>query len=69
MRHQSQIWRCKIGEVDLSKLPEESDFPMREAIRDAYIKLTGEEPKFLFSGWNAELDEYEREVVDGKEKQ
>lgn len=61
-----KIWDCKIGEVDESKLPGNSDRPMRQAIRDAYKKLTGEEPKFIFSGWGAELTEIEREVVDGE---
>jgi hypothetical protein len=39
------------------------DAPMREAIKRAYIQLTGKEPLFCFSGWNAELDEYEQAAL------
>ncbi len=57
------IWTCKIGEVDSSKLPPGSDQPMRQAIKRAYFELTGEHPEFLFSGWGGELDDIERCVV------
>lgn len=63
MRHEKQIWECKIGSVSLDKLPPGSDNPMRNAIREAYMRLTGQEPEFLFSSWNAELDEYEQEAL------
>ena len=46
-----EIWSCKIGECDASKVPDGADFPMRRAIEAAYIKITGEDPKFIFSGW------------------
>lgn len=59
-----KIWDCKIGEVDESKLPPGSDAPMRAAVREAYLRITGEEPKFIFSGWGAQLDEGERRVVN-----
>lgn len=36
---------------------------MRQAIRKAYIEVTGHEPIFIFSGWGAELSESERAVV------
>ena len=62
-----KIWSCKIGEVDVSKLPSGSDAPMREAVETAYQKLTGQEPKFCISGWGAELDEDEREIVTDKQ--
>lgn len=65
-RHALQIWSCKIGEVALAKLPRGSDNPMREAVREAYHVLTGEWPVFIFSGWNAELDEGERAVVENR---
>jgi hypothetical protein len=57
------IWSCTIGEVD--SVLEGADSPMREAVRKAYVELTGQEPKFIFSGWGAELTEVEREVVEG----
>jgi hypothetical protein len=58
------IWFCKIGETDREKLPNGSDTPMRIAVQEAYLKLTGEYPSFLFSGWGAELTEAERDVAD-----
>jgi hypothetical protein len=39
---------------------------MRAAISRAYRELTGYEPDFIFSGWNAELDEPERAVVEDR---
>lgn len=61
-----KIWDCKIGEVDEIKVPDGADQPMREAIARAYKELTGEEAKFIFSGWGAELTPAEREYIDGK---
>jgi hypothetical protein len=57
------IWNCKIGEVNRKKLPQDSDVPMRKVVREAYLKLTGEEPVFVFSGWGGELTPEERDVV------
>lgn len=57
-----KIWSCKIGETD--NVPRGGDSPMRVAIIRAYIELTGEEPRFLFSGWGDELTDSEREVVE-----
>lgn len=61
-----KIWECKIGEVDGSLLPRESDHPMRIAIERAYFEITGQEAEFIFSGWGAELTEPERAVVEDR---
>lgn len=66
MTAKKKIWDCKIGEVDRDKLPPGSDLPMRNAIRRAYIEITGIAPNFIFSGWGAELDEGERAVVEDR---
>lgn len=58
----TKIWSCKIGVAD--SLTEGADRPMRQAVADAYRKLTGKNADFIFSGWGAELDEHEREVVE-----
>lgn len=58
------LWGCKIGEVDRAKLPHGSDAPLRRAVQAAYVELTGELPKFLFSGWGEQLTEVERDVAD-----
>ena len=63
-----KIWQCKIGELEEAELhkrwPNGADSPMRHAIREAYLNLTGQEPKYIFSGWGATLTRSEREVVD-----
>jgi hypothetical protein len=59
------IWECKIGEVDA--IGSGMDSPMRAAVAKAYHEITGEHPKFLFSGWSGELTEPERAVVEGRE--
>ena len=61
------IWDCKIGEIDAADLPPGADAPMREAVKRAYRELTGREPRFLFSGWGAELDDVERALVEPKQ--
>lgn len=63
-----KIWSCKIGECEESDLLRDGEYygadgPMRQAIREAYLKVTGKEPDFIFSGWVAELTEAERECV------
>ena len=56
-----RTWECKIGEIE--NLPDGADAPMRQAIREAYIKLTGKEPDFIFSGWAGALTPSERSLV------
>lgn len=60
------IWSCKIGEVDKSRLPPDADYPMRRAVIEAYERLTGESPSFCFSVWGAKLTPPEREVVENR---
>jgi hypothetical protein len=59
-----KIWTCKIGEVDDGLVPRGGDWPMRRAVERAYTEITGEEPRFIFSGWGGELDGIEREIVE-----
>lgn len=60
------IWECKIGSSELRPLPMGSDLPMRQAVREAYLKLTRENPEFIFSGWGATLTPSELIVVEHK---
>jgi hypothetical protein len=62
----SGIWSCKIGATDQSALPSGSDAPMRRAVEEAYEALTGHESEFNFSGWNAQLTEGERAVIENR---
>lgn len=62
-----RMWSCMIGEVPNEALPDGSDAPMRQAVRRAYIELTGHHDVFLFSGWGDQLDESHRAVVENRE--
>lgn len=59
-----RIWTCKIGEV--GNIPDGADLPMRIAVAKAYREITGQDPRFLFSGWGGELSKAERDVVEEK---
>jgi hypothetical protein len=65
-----KIWYVKIGEIDEEDLraahPGPADPPMREAVEEAYRRVTGRDPDFVFSGWGAELTEAERAVVEDR---
>ena len=56
-------WSCKIGEVAETLLSDGADEPMRLAVREAYIELTGDDPSFIFSGWGARLTSDERDAL------
>jgi len=62
-----KTWTCKIGEHDFDQ--HGADSPMRDAVTEAYRKVTGQEPVFVFSGWGGELTEIERAVVENREPQ
>lgn len=63
-----KLWYCKIGEVEeLLRTAHGADGTMREAAAEAYLKVTGRVPRFIFSGWGAELEEHERAVVEDRE--
>ena len=64
-----KIWSCKIGECDEGLLELGADAPMRKAVQKAYGEVTGLDADFCFSGWGAELDEFERAVADDTEPQ
>lgn len=65
----SRIWECKIGETDSPEIGagKGMDLPMREAIAEAYERITGEQPTFIFSGWGGQLTISERCVVEDRE--
>lgn len=61
----SGIWGCQIGDCPVA-LPGGSDLPMRDAVADAYRKLTGRDPEFIFSGWRDTLTEERVAVVEDR---
>lgn len=58
------IWQCTIGIDADGRMPDGADASMRRAIEDAYYRMTGRTPDFLFSGWNAELSESQRSALE-----
>jgi len=62
-----KIWDCKIGECDATDVPKGGDTPMREAVALAYRRLTGQNPRFMFTGWDGELTEIERAIVENRD--
>lgn len=43
-------WTCRVTGPD-SRLPDGADLPMRQAVRAAYLRVTGNEATELSSGW------------------
>lgn len=60
------IWTCKIGEADMTNVPQGADLPMRIAVERAFKEVTGQDARFTFSGWSGELTESERAVVEDR---
>lgn len=57
------IWTCTIGEAFEHPLPPGADQPMRQAVAEAYYRLTGQLPEFIFSGWGGRLTKVQRDVA------
>jgi len=49
-----KYWSCLIG-GDIGELPSGSDYPLRIAVRVAYLDLTGEVDEVCASGWGIEF--------------
>lgn len=58
-----EAWQCKIGNVAGVEVPKGGDSPMREAVRRAFIEVTGEEPEAIFSGWGATFTPEQKAVI------
>lgn len=61
-----RIWGCKVG-GQAGDDPRVADMPMRQAVTEVYKRITGAAPEFVFSGWGAELTEFERAVAEDRE--
>ena len=62
-----RVWACKAVWGIESELPAGADQPMREAVKDAFFKLTGRWPDTLFSGWGGQLTDAELRCVKESE--
>lgn len=58
---EGKVWECKIGFARPGDLPRGADAPMRKAIEKAFHELTGYYPRFVYSGWGADLTAGQRE--------
>ena len=57
-----EYWTCTVGPTTRDKLPDGCDFPMRQAVEDAFRKIVGTYSKHLWSGWG--LSDYVREAKE-----
>jgi hypothetical protein len=62
----SQYWSCIIGPIEQSKIPYGGDFPLRMAVKEAYIEMFGkygsiDNNPLCSSGWG--MDEEEKEEI------
>lgn len=62
-----ECWHCIVGATTRSKLPHGADLPMRQAVAEAFHKLTGEWPEAIFSGWGQEFSEVQQAIIDKKD--
>jgi len=56
-------WSGKIGVMGCVPLPKGADWPMRQAVEEAFLRLTGVHCEFGFTGWGAQLDEIDYAVI------
>jgi hypothetical protein len=61
------IWTCKIGSAPRGLLPPSSDSPMRRAVSEAYERLMGFPPDYVFSGWGDALSEGQQAFIDERQ--
>ena len=57
-------WSCLIGPAKPGELPPGCDSPMRNAVADAFCKITGHDDQFLSSGWGAHPDKLMRKIME-----
>ena len=56
-KNKLEYWFCYVGPADGSKLLMGADAPMREGVREAFCRVTGEYPVTLGSGWGVNPDQ------------
>ena len=61
-----RFWSCKIGPAP-AEVPPGGDWPLRKAVREAFVAMFGAEARACFSGWGAHLTEPQRAVMEGRE--
>lgn len=51
MNNELVYFTCTIGPICRSLVPDGGDFPMRQAVKEAYLDLIGENAAMCSSGW------------------
>ena len=51
------VWTCAIGPTDRDTLDACADAPMRDAVREAFRRVTGHDADIIESGWDGEFDD------------
>jgi hypothetical protein len=64
----SKVWVCKIGTDENVEIPKGADAPMRQAVQEAFEKVTGVGARYAFTGWGGQLTKIERSIVDDTHK-
>ncbi len=67
VNYEADSWSCLVGFARRDTMPEGSDGPMRDGVRDAFLDLTGEYPDFIFSGWGRHPSEAQAAVIENRE--
>jgi hypothetical protein len=61
-KNKNNYWFCQIGPVDKIEIPDGGDFPMRQAVRDTFIKMFRYDAPICSSGWG--LSQKEKDIHD-----
>jgi hypothetical protein len=51
MKNELVYFTCTIGPIYRNLVPDGGDFPMRQAVKKAYLDLIGENASMCSSGW------------------
>jgi hypothetical protein len=54
-----EYWFCLIGPIEKEKVHQGGDFPLRQAVKDAFERTTGEDAEMCSSGWGVDEEEAE----------
>ena len=52
----AEYWVCIIGGTNSNNLKSAADYPMRNAVKNAFIETTGHECENCWSGWGSEKE-------------
>ncbi len=55
-----EYWSCFIGPIDRSRVPDGGDFPIRQAVKNAYYDMFGGYAPVCNSGWGINQELYNK---------